>query len=408
VSTLARRAYRRPVMEDDIAPLMSLFEAGRKDGGFDAGIRRAIQGILVDPDFLFRIERVPATAASRGRLPRITGLELASRLSFFLWSSIPDDELLNVAVQGRLNDPAVLDQQARRMLHDARSTALVENFFGEWLQIRNVQARKPDAVQFPEFDDNLRMAFQQETNLFLGSQLQEDRSMLDLLRADYTYLNERLAKHYGIQGVYGSDFRRVHLTDPRRQGLLGQGSLLMVTSYDARTSPVLRGRFLLDNFFGAPPPPPLPNVPALKENDDEGKPTSVRARLEQHRKNPVCATCHSRMDPLGFALENFDAVGKWRTDDAGVPVDSSGTLTDGTRITGVADLRNVLMKQPEVFVTAVTERLLSYALGRGLSYKDSPAIRRMIRQSASSDYRWSSLIVELVKSKPFQLRREVL
>ena len=404
VSRLARLAFRRPVEAPDLAPLLSLYDEGRRAGGFEKGLQRAIEGLLVDPDFLFRVERDPAGLA-RGSAYRLTDLELASRLSFFLWSSIPDDELITLAAKGRLKDAMVLDQQVRRMLADERSKALVENFFGEWLQIRNVQSWTPDATQYPEFTDNIRAGLLQETRLFLDSQLREDRSALDLIRADYTYLNETLARHYGIPGVYGSSFRRVKIEDPQRQGLLGQGSLLMVTSYAHRTSPVLRGRFILENFLASPPPAPPPNVPPLPENGEGVKAASVRDRLEQHRKNPMCATCHAQMDPLGFALENFDAVGKWRSSDAGKAIDAIGTLADGTPIEGVVGLRKILLERPDLFATAVTEKLLTYAVGRGLTYRDNPAVRRVVRRAAASDYRWSSVILELVKSPPFQQRR---
>ena len=403
VSSLARRAFRRTVGEADVAALLTFYEAGRAEAGFDGGIRRAIEAMLVDPEFLFRIETDPPNATADS-VHRVSDVEFASRLSFFLWSSIPDDELLDLATEGRLGDAVVVEQQVRRMLRDDRARAFVENFFGEWLLVKNVEASKPDGVQFPEFDDNLREAFKRETALFLESQLREDSSALELLSADYTFLNERLAKHYGIPNVYGSQFRRVSLRDERRHGLLGQGSVLMVTSYPARTSPVLRGKYLLDNFFGAPPPPPPPNVDTDLSQGEGDKPRSLRDRLEQHRRNPVCAGCHARMDPLGFSLENFDAVGAWRTSDAGTTIDPSGRLVDGTVIDGVAGLRKVLLDRPETFVTALTEKLLTYALGRGLSHHDAPAVRQIVRRAAVNDYSWSSLILELVTSTPFQFR----
>jgi hypothetical protein len=359
--------------------------------------------VLVAPDFLFRIE--PQPAAARPDTPyRISDVALASRLSFFLWSSIPDDELLGLAERGRLHEPATLDGQVRRMLADDRASALVTNFAGQWLYLRNLRGHAPDPDLFVDFDDNLREAFQRETELFLASQLHEDRSVVDLLRANYTFLNERLAKHYGIPGIYGSHFRRVVLPDDRRAGLLGQGSILTVTSYAHRTSPVVRGKWLLENLLGAPPPPPPANVPALKENNEGGKPTSVRERLEEHRKNPVCASCHARMDPLGFALENFDAIGRWRSvDESGKPVDASGVLPDGTKFQGPAEFRRVLLAHRDEFVGTLTEKLLTYALGRGLESYDMPAVRAILRQARADDDRWSSLARGIVESVPFQM-----
>jgi hypothetical protein len=404
LTALARRAYRRPVSSSEVQDLLSLFEQGRRQGGFDGGIEWAIERILVAPDFLFRIER-DAAAATPGVAHRISDVELASRLSFFMWSSLPDDELLQLAERGKLKDPSVLDQQVQRMLRDPRASALVANFAGQWLYLRNLRGHAPDPNLFVEFDDNLRDAFQRETELFFESQLREDRSVIDLLRANYTFVNQRLARHYGIPGVYGSHFRRVVFTDDRRAGLLGQGSILTVTSYAHRTSPVVRGKWLLENLLGAPPPPPPPNIPALKENNEGGKPTSVRERLEQHRKSPVCASCHARMDPLGFGLENFDAIGRWRTtDEAGNPIDSSGTLPDGTTFTGPAAFRQALLARSDEFVSALTEKLLIYAIGRGLEGFDMPAVRAITRQAAPAEYRWSSLIAAIVKSVPFQMR----
>jgi hypothetical protein len=337
---------------------------------------------------------------------RLTDLELASRLSFFLWSTIPDDELLTLGINGKLNDSAVLQQQAQRMLGDTRSRALLSNFFGQWLYLRNMESHRPDQKLYPEFDENLRAAFRQETELFLESQLREDRSALELLSANYTFLNERLARHYGIPGVYGSHFRRVTLPENgARAGLLGHGSILTVTSYADRTSPVLRGKWLLENLLGAPPPPPPPEVPPFPENKSGEQPRSVRARMEQHRRNPVCATCHNRIDPLGFALENFNAVGQYRTAEEGSAIDPSGTLPDGTKFSGPAEFRRVLLTQREELMTSLTEKLLTYALGRGVDYYDMPSVRRIIRDAAADNYRWSSLIVSLVKSAPFQMRR---
>ncbi len=404
IGTLARRAYRRPVTPADIQTLLRFYEKGRSQAGFDAGIEWAIERVLVAPDFLFRIEHDPAGAKPGAAYP-ISDLELASRLSFFLWSSLPDDELIDLAARRKLKDPAVLERQVGRMLRDDRSKALVENFAGQWLYLRNVRGHAPDPNLFVDFDDNLREAFQRETELFFDSQLREDRSVVDLLRANYTFVNERLARHYGIPNVYGSHFRRVTFADDRRAGLLGQGSILTVTSYAHRTSPVVRGKWLLENLLGAPPPPPPANVPALKENGEGGKPTSVRERLEAHRKNPVCASCHARMDPLGFALENFDAIGRWRTvDEAGNPIDSSGVLPDGTAFVGPSEFRKALLARSDEFVAAVTEKLLTYAIGRGLEYYDMPAVRSIMRQAAPGAYRWSALVQGIVNSTPFQMR----
>jgi hypothetical protein len=404
LSALARRAYRRPVTEGDVRALFTLYEAGRDEGDFEDGITMAVQKILVSPEFLFRIERDPSDTAPETAY-RLSDLELASRLSFFLWSSIPDDELLDVAARGGLSDQGVLEQQVRRMLADSRSRSLVENFAGQWLFLRNMNLVQPDVETFTDFDENLREGFQEETELFLHSMLQEDRSVIDLLTADYTFVNERLARHYQIPNTYGSHFRRIQVTDEARRGLLGQGSILTVTSYANRTSPTIRGKWLLENILGTPPPPPPPNIPSLKPRDDQGKVLSVREQLEVHRANAVCASCHARMDPLGFALENFDAVGKWRTKDAGSTIDASGALPDGTKFEGPSELREILLRRPEEFVTTVTERLLTYGLGRGVEYYDQPAIRKIVREAAPSDYRWSALVVGIVKSTPYQMRR---
>jgi uncharacterized protein DUF1592/uncharacterized protein DUF1588/uncharacterized protein DUF1587/uncharacterized protein DUF1585/uncharacterized protein DUF1595 len=410
LSALARRAYRRPVTDREVESLLNFYKAGsgfdNKEGGFEAGIELALRKLLVSLEFLFRIERDPASAAP-GAPYRVSDTEIASRLSFFLWSSIPDDELLDLAERGKLQDPAVLEQQVRRMLADARSNALVSNFAGQWLYLRNLQKVVPDPEAFPEFDENLRQGLQQETQLFLESMLREDRSVLDLLKADYTFLNERLARHYGIPNIYGSHFRRVTLTDENRKGLVGQGSVLTVTSYASRTSPTLRGKWLLENILGAPPPPPPNNVPSLKDRGEDGKILSVRQQMEQHRSNPACAGCHTRMDPLGFALENFDAIGRWRTTSgaANTPIDSSGVLPDGAQFHGPAELRKILLDRREEFVTTVTDKLLTYALGRGTEYYDGPAIRKIVRDAAPGDYRWSSLILGVARSLPFQMRR---
>ncbi len=406
LATLARRAFRRPVTDEDIRPLYAFYERGRaasKDADFDTGIQRALEALLVAPEFLFRVERDPSRAEA-GKAYRVTDIELASRLSFFLWSTIPDDELLDVAERGRLRNPAVLQQQVVRMLADKRAEALIANFAGQWLHLRNVEQTKPDPFIFP-FDEFLRQAFMKETELFVASIFREDRSLLDLLTADHTFVNERLAEHYGIPKVYGSQFRRVAVTDPNRRGLLGQGSILTVTSYPNRTSVVLRGKWILENLLGTPPPPPPADVPELKA-ERNGKPLSMREQMQAHRANPVCAACHARMDPIGFALENYDAVGKWRTQDAGVEIDASGVLPDGTKFEGPAGLTQVMLSRyREDFVRTATEKLLTYALGRGVEHYDNPTIRAIARQAARDNYRISSWILEIVKSTPFQMRR---
>jgi hypothetical protein len=403
LSTVARRAYRRPVADDDIRRLWPFFDAGRKTGGFDLGVQQALERLLADPDFLFRIERTP-DGVKPGTPYRLTDLEIASRLSFFLWSSIPDDELLDAAARGQLSDPTVLERQVKRMLADPRSNALVTNFAGQWLGLRKIAGMTPDPDTFPEFDENLRSALVDETELFLDSQLRADRSIVDLVNADYTFVNERLARHYGIPNVYGSRFRRVPMSGERR-GLLGQASILALTSYPNRTSPVLRGKWLLDNVLGSPPPPPPPNVPDLKTTGADGRPASIRARMEQHRTNAVCASCHVRMDPLGFALENFDAVGKWRTTSDGARVDASGVLPDGSRFDGLSGLQTFLAGHRGQVVTTVTEKLLTYAVGRSVEYYDRPTIRAIVNTAAPKDYRWSAIILGIVHSTPFQMRR---
>jgi mono/diheme cytochrome c family protein len=406
LSTLARRAYRRPATNEDVQTLLGFYKSGRIERDFDAGIRSALERLLVSPDFLFRIESDPDHVA-RGATYRISDVELASRLSFFLWSSIPDDELLDLAIRRKLRDANVLERQVRRMLADPRArTALVDNFFGQWLQIRNVWLLTPDANRkFPWFDDNLRTAFVRETELFLENQLREDRSIVELLTAHDTFLNEQLARHYGIPNVYGSHFRRVTLTDENRWGLLGKASVLSVTSYPHRTSPTLRGKWLLENILAAPVPPPPATVNTNLDDKKTARATSVREMLEQHRTDPACASCHARMDPLGFALENFDAVGQWRTKDGSTAIDASGVLPDGTRVDGPVVLRGALLAQKQQFVKAVTGKLLTYALGRQIEYYDAPAIRSIMRAASADDYRWSSVIVAIVKSTPFQLRR---
>ena len=411
LASLARRAYRRPVTAADTAPLLAAFEAGRSAGDrFDDGIRWAIEALLVSPKFLFRVEHDSADGAP-GAPYRITDLDLASRLSFFLWSSIPDDELVDLAAGGELSDPAVLDRQVRRMLSDPRSQALVENFAGQWLYLRNLRSIAPDTNRFPEFDDNLRQALRRETELLFGSQLRADRGVHDLLRADYTFVNERLARHYGIPNVYGNHFRRVEYSNDRRAGLLGHGSILTVTSYPHRTSPVLRGKWLLENLLGAPPPPPPPDIPELAEDTRGAAPATMRERMAQHRASPACATCHAKIDPLGFALENFDAVGRWRAGEEGTAaaIDASGALPDGAPFDGPAAFRDALLREPwaSEFATTVTEKLLTYALGRGLDHRDAPAVRRILRHARADDYRWSSLILGIVESMPFQMRRSL-
>ena len=405
LSTLARQAYRRPITPTDTETLLSFYQAGRNQGGnFNAGIERALRLILSSPEFVFRFEADPATVAV-GSSYKIDDLELASRLSFFLWSSIPDDELLNLASAGKLSDPATLDQQIRRMIADPRSQALSNNFAAQWLYLRNLKNFAPDPNEFPDFDDNLRQSLLTETEMFFGSIVNEDRNVLDLLNANYTFVNERLAQHYGIPDVYGPRFRRVTLTDEARRGLLGQGSVLTVTSYATRTSPVLRGKWILTNVLGTPPPAPPPNVPALKENNEGGKVLSVRERLEEHRKSPACASCHKIMDPLGFALENFDAIGQWRAkSEDGAPIDASGVLLDGSKVDGPTTLRAALMSRPDVFVTTLTEKLMTYALGRGVDYEDMPAIRAIVARAASDHYRFSDLVSGIVKSPEFRMK----
>jgi hypothetical protein len=403
LATVMRRAYRQPVDQDDLRRPLEMYREARARGDFEFGIEMALSSVLVNPRFLFRIELAPDGIAP-GTPYRISDLELASRLSFFLWSSIPDDELIDLAAGGQLSDPDVLDAQVRRMLADDRARALVTNFAGQWLYLRNLEATSPDMRLFPDFDDNLRQALRRETELFFESIMREDRSVLDLLKADYTYLNERLAKHYGLPHVHGSRFRRVSLdADSGRGGLLRHGSILTVTSYATRTSPVLRGKWILENILGTPPPPPPANVPALKDNTVAAN-LSVRERLAAHRADAACASCHDLIDPVGFSLENFDAVGRWREREEGKPVDASGGLPDGSQFTGIAGLEQGLLNRPEIFVGTMTEKLLTYALGRGVEHFDAPAIRKVVRQAKSDEYRFSSLILGIVKSTPFQMR----
>lgn len=404
LAVLMRRAYRRPVADSDVEGLMGFFREGRSGGSFDAGIERALSALLVSSEFLFRVEMDPAEAPP-GSIYRVSDIELASRLSFFLWSSIPDDKLLDAAVSGELSQPANLAKQVRRMLNDARSYNLVSNFAGQWLHLRKLEGWRPDARLFPDVDDNLRQAFRTETELLIEYVLKQDKSVLELLDADYTFLNERLAKHYGISGVYGSHFRRVTLeSDRTRGGILRHGSILAVTSYATRTSPVIRGKWVLDNVFGAPPEPPPPDVPTLDENIVSAS-LPIKERLAQHQSRPECASCHKTIDPIGFALENFDAVGRWRDFEEGAPVDVSGSLPDGSRFDGVGGLEAALLRRPELFAQTLTEKLLTFALGRGVAYYDAPAVRKILRDAEGDGYRFSSLILGIVESAPFQMRR---
>lgn len=404
LTALARNAYRRPASDTDLETLLSFYQRRRNDNAnFDAGVESALQFLLASPEFLFRFEADPAGVPDGGGY-RIDDLALASRLSFFLWSSIPDDQLLTLASQKKLHEPAVLAQQVKRMLADPKSDALIANFAEEWLFLRNLKSVAPNLDAFPDFDDNLRQAMKQETELFFGSIMREDRSVVDLLTADYTFVNERLAKHYGIPGIYGSQFRRIHVDDENRRGLLGQGSILTVTSYAARTSPVQRGKWILTNILGVPPTPPPPNVPVLQDNGEGSKPLALRERMELHRSNEVCAGCHKVMDPIGFALENFDGVGHWRVNDDGAKIDPSGMLFDGTRVDGPVALRKMLAARPETFVGVMTEKLLTYALGRGLDDTDMPAVRRIVRDAGANGFRFSSLINGVVNSPPFQMK----
>jgi mono/diheme cytochrome c family protein len=406
LSSLARRAYRRPVAAEDIRVPLSFFKEGRAEGGFDGGVEMAVRAILTSPEFLFRVERDPATARPNSNY-RISDLELASRLSFFLWSSIPDDELLNLAAQNKLRDAATLRRQVGRMMADPKARALVTNFAGQWLYLRNLTTAFPDARLFPDFDDNVRQAMRQETELFFESVVKEDRSVKDLLGANYTFLNERLARHYGIPNVYGSHFRRVTLDDSSmRGGLLGQGSILTVTSYGNRTSPVLRGKWVLENLLSTPPPVPPPNVPPLGENPAVGKALTMRERMEEHRANPACASCHRLMDPIGLSVEHFDAVGRWRSRGEGdAVIDAAGALPSGVTFEGSDGLKKALLARPDMFATTVTEKLFAYAMGRGIGPAEAPAIRRIVRNAATQDYKFSSLLLGVIESTPFQMRR---
>ena len=404
LSQLMRRAYRRPVTDSDFHGPMELYRASRTEEGFEVGIERALAAVLVNPEFLFRIEEDPAGSAPNTAY-RINDLELASRLSFFLWSSIPDDELLGLAFERKLGHSDVLERQVRRLLADSRSRGLVTNFAAQWLHLRNLESATPDMRLYPDFDDNLRQAFRQETELFFESILREDRSVLDLIRANYTFVNERLARHYRIPHVYGSRFRRIALDErSRRGGLLRHGSILTVTSYATRTSPVVRGKWILDNILGTPPPPQPAGVPALEDNMVD-RHLSVRERLAEHRDNPACASCHNLMDPVGFSLENFDAVGRWRNVEEGVPIDASGGLPDGSRFSDVSGLEQALLRRPEMLATTLAEKLLTFAIGRGMEAYDAPAIRQIVRDAASKDYRFSSMVLGVVNSTPFRMRK---
>ncbi len=410
LTNFARRAYRRPVTAADVEAPLSFYKRERQSGGnFDDGIRSGVARVLSSPYFLYRIESDPPGARAGVAHP-VSEVDLASRLSFFLWSSVPDEKLLDLAAAGRLREPEVLTAQVHRMLSDDRSDALVNNFTGQWLQLRNLEAKVvPDILMFPDFDDNIRKGFRTETQMFFGYILRENRSALELLNADYTFLDERLARHYGIRGVYGPQFRKVKLTDPNRRGLLGQGSILAMTSVATRTSPVYRGKYVLATFLNTPPPPPPPNVPSLDESNKDSKvPKTVRAQLELHRKNQPCAGCHRVIDPAGFALENFDSVGVWRDKGAdGTPLDVAGTLADGTQVNGPQALREAIVSRPDAFVTVVTEKMLTYALGRGLEPADMPVVRRIVRKAAKNDYQLSSVIMGIVESAPFQMRTKL-
>jgi hypothetical protein len=403
LANLAHRAYRRPVTADDVRPLLALYKQGAEAGGFEQGVRLALQKILVAPSFIFRLELDPA-GATPGSVRQVSDIELASRLSFFLWSSSPDDELLTVAESGKLRDPAVLEGQVRRMLADSRSQSLVQNFAGQWLFMRNIPAVQPDPAAFPTWDENLRQSMIKETELWLESQMREDRNVVDLLTTDYTFVNQRLAEHYGIKGIWGNEFRRIAIEDPKRRGLLGQASIMAVTSYPNRTAPTVRGKWVLEQLLGTPPPPPPPNVPFLKEDAAHGK-LSMRQRMEEHATAPQCAVCHKIMDPIGFALENLDGIGKWRDlggDENTEEINPNGVLPDGTKFDGPAGLRDVLVSRRDLFVQNFAERLLTYAIGRGVEEYDRPVIRRIAREAAPGD-KWSSIILSIVKSKPFQM-----
>ncbi|MSV34181.1 MAG: DUF1592 domain-containing protein [Bryobacterales bacterium] len=405
LSTFARRAYRRPVVDADLEAPLRFYKEGKKTGGFEGGVEMALRAMLVSPEFLFRVEQDPASVAPNTAY-KLSDVDLASRLSFFLWSSIPDEELLDLAIAKKLSNPQMLEKQVRRMLADSRSEAMVNSFANQWLYLRNLVSTIPDGRIFPDFDDNLRQSMKRETEMFFESIMREDRSLLDLLSANYSFVNERLAKHYGIPNIYGSQFRRITFdANSNRGGLFGQASILAVTSYPDRTSPVIRGKWILSNIVGTPPPPPPPNVPPLKDNGATGKIMTMRERMAQHRANPPCSGCHRVMDPVGFALENYDAVGSYRTQDTGLPIDASGNLPDGNVFTGKEGLKKAILERPEMFVTTATEKLLTYALGRGLEAYDAAAIRKILRDARAGNYRFSSLVLGVVNSTPFQMRR---
>jgi hypothetical protein len=408
VAKLARSAFRRPVSEEDYATALAFYDEERAAGGsFDHGIRAAVSRVLMSPWFIFRAESDSPDVPGGSTHP-VSDIELASRLSFFLWSSIPDEELLEVAEQGRLHEPDMLKAQVQRMIADERGDALVQNFTGQWLQLRNLENRvRPDMLLFPDFDDNLRKAFRRETELLFANVLRNNRPVHELVSANYTFVNERLARNYGIPGVYGQRFRRVELEDPNRFGLLGHGSLLALTAASSRTSPIIRGKFIVTELWNNPPPLPPPNVPALEESAPKDRPSTVREQLELHRANPTCAACHNNIDPVGFALENFDVDGKWRDETReGLEIDSAGILADGTPVDGPVQLREALLAKPEVFAETVTEKLLIYALGRGLEPADKPVVRSILRNAAADNYNMESIILGIVDSFPFQNRRK--
>jgi mono/diheme cytochrome c family protein len=405
LSALLRRAYRRPITDKDLVAIMPFYEEGRKEKDFELGIQTALERLLVSPQFLYRVERDPPGLAA-GTAYRLTDLELASRLSFFLWSSGPDDELLNLAAAGKLKQPEVLEKQVRRMMADPRSESMVTNFAAQWLYLRDIDVKAPDLFLFRDFDEGLRQSFERETDLFLDSILRENRSVTELLTAKYTFVNERLAKHYGIPDIHGSQFQRVTFpADSPRGGLLGQGGILLLTSYSTRTSPVLRGKYVLENLLASPPPPPPPNVPSLStagSNTEEE--LSLRDAMVRHRANPACANCHARMDPIGFAMENFDAVGKWRDHDSGKPIDVKSTLADGTVVDGIAGVKQLILRDPERFAGAIAEKLLMYGVGRNIQYYDQPAVRKIVHDAAADNYKFSTLVLGVVQSTPFQMR----
>jgi hypothetical protein len=405
-TNLTRRAYRRPVTAADVEAPMAFYKQTRDSNeSFDAGIRAGVARVLASPSFLYRIERDPVGVRA-GVGHQVSDVELASRLSFFIWSSIPDQTLMNLAVNGRLRQPGVLAAQVKRMIEDEKADALINNFTGQWLQLRNLESKvAPDLLMFPDFDDNIRKAFRRETEMFFGYILRENRSAMELLSADYTFVNERLAKHYGIPGVYGSRFRQVKIADPNRRGLLGQGSILSLTSVATRTSPVFRGKFVLTTFLNTPPPPPLPNVPTLEESNKDAAPKTVREQLERHRNNPVCASCHRIIDPAGFALENFNSVGQWRqVTETGAAIDTGGVLADGAKVDGPIALRNAILSRPEAFATVLTERMMTYALGRGVEPSDMPVVRSIVKKNGPTNYRLESIVQSIVESAPFQMR----